>query len=171
MEQLLDDLFPAPYAEISMKNAHLNLNSREDGIGMVQEVCDVMEELATVLESMTRQDEGNVKGNIGDNHEGFAVDLDEDIFSEGQYLQETCQPLYNGARSSMLATTLLLMNVYKVHGVSNKFVDELLALLHKHLLPLDNCLPPTMYTTKTLTNKVGLKYNNIDACVNGCVLF
>jgi hypothetical protein len=63
------------------------------------------------------------------------------------------------------------MNVYKVHGVSNKFVDELLTLLHKHLLPLDNCLPPTMYVAKTLTSKVGLKYNNIDACVNGCALF
>jgi hypothetical protein len=71
----------------------------------------------------------------------------------------------------MLATTFLLMNVCKVHGVSNKFVDELLTLLHKHLLPLDNCLPPTMYATKTLTSKVGLKYNNIDACVNGGVLF
>jgi hypothetical protein len=71
----------------------------------------------------------------------------------------------------MLATTLQLMNVCKVHGVSNKFVDEILTLLHKHLLPLDNCLPPTVYVVKTLTSKVGLKYNNIDACVNGYVLF
>jgi hypothetical protein len=45
-----------------------------------------MEKLEVVLESMTRQDEGNVEGNIGDNHEGFVVDPDEDIFSEGQYL-------------------------------------------------------------------------------------
>jgi hypothetical protein len=65
----------------------------------------------------------------------------------------------------------MLMNICKVHGVSNKFVDELLALLRKHLLPLDNCLPPKMYLVKTLTNKVGLKYNNIYACVKGCVLF
>jgi hypothetical protein len=71
----------------------------------------------------------------------------------------------------MLATTLLLMNIYKVQGFSKKFVDELLALFHKHLLPLDIFLPPIMYIAKTLTNKVGLKYNNIDACVNGCVLF
>jgi hypothetical protein len=87
----------------------------------------------------------------------------------------TCEkhdkPLHKGAKSSMLATTLLLMNVCMVHGVSNKFVDELLALLHKHLLPLDNCLPPTMYAVKTLINKVELNYTNIHACVNGCVLF
>ncbi len=62
------------------------------------------------------------------------------------------------------------MNVCMVHGVSHKFVDELSALLHKHLLPLDNCLPPTMYVAKTLTSKVGLNYTNIHACVNGCVL-
>jgi hypothetical protein len=29
---------------------------------------------------------GNVEGNIGNNHEGFATNLNEDIFNEGQYL-------------------------------------------------------------------------------------
>jgi hypothetical protein len=57
-----------------------------------------MEELAVVLESMTGQDEGNVEGNIRDNHEGFVADPNEDIFNEGQYLREACQPLYSGAR-------------------------------------------------------------------------
>jgi hypothetical protein len=84
MEQLLDDLFLVPDVEVGMENAHLN--SKEDEIGMVQEVCDVMEELAAMSESMTRQDECNAKGNIGDNHGRFAADLDGDIFSEGQYL-------------------------------------------------------------------------------------
>jgi hypothetical protein len=50
----------------------------------------------------------------------------------------------------------MLMNVCQVHGVSNKFVDELLALLHLHLLPRDNCLPSSMYRAKVLTSKVGL---------------
>jgi len=86
MEELLDDLFPAPNDEVGMENAHLKSSSREDGIGMVQEVCDVMEELVVVLESMTGQDGDNVERNIGNNHEGFATNLDEDIFSEGQYL-------------------------------------------------------------------------------------
>jgi hypothetical protein len=130
-----------------------------------------MEELAAVLEGITWQNESNAEGNIGDNDEGFVADPDEDIFNEGQYLREACQPLYSNVRSSMLEATLMLMNIYKVHDVSKKFVDELLALFHKHLLPLDNCLPPTMYAAKTLTGKVGLKYNNINACVNECVLF
>ncbi len=66
----------------------------------------------------------------------------------------------------MLALTLLLMNIYKVHNVLNKFADELLALFHRHLLPKVNSLPPSMYATKTLTTKVGLNYQNIHACVN-----
>ncbi len=35
MEQLLDDLFLTPNVEVGIENAHLNPNSREDGIGMV----------------------------------------------------------------------------------------------------------------------------------------
>ncbi len=53
----------------------------------------------------------------------------------------------------------------------NKFVDELLSLLHLYLLPNDNCLPSNMYQEKVLTNKVGLRHNNIHAYNNGCVFF
>jgi hypothetical protein len=83
-----------------------------------------------------------------------SVASDDDISTEANYLREACQPLYNGARCTKLASTLLLMNVCTVHGVSNKFMDELLALLHKHLLPKDNLLPPNMYVAKSLTRKV-----------------
>jgi hypothetical protein len=100
-----------------------------------------------------------------------SVASDDDISTEANYLWETCQPLYNGARCTKLASTLLLMNVCTIHGVSNKFMDELLALLHKHLLPKDNLLPPSMYAAKSLTKKVGLDYKHIHACVNGCILF
>jgi hypothetical protein len=33
-------------------------------------------------------------------------------------LQETCQPLYLGSCSTKLATTMLLMNICTIHGVS-----------------------------------------------------
>jgi len=58
-----------------------------------------------------------------------------------------------------------------MHSFSNKFVDKLLALLHIHVLPKDNCLLPSMYAAKSLTNKVGLDYRNIHACRNVGVLF
>jgi hypothetical protein len=63
------------------------------------------------------------------------------------------------------------MNVYTIHGVSNKFVDELLALPHRHMLPKDNCLLANMYMVKTLTKKARLDYMHIHAYVNGCILF
>ncbi len=100
-----------------------------------------------------------------------SVASDDDISIKANYLREACQPLYNGARCMKLASTLLLMNVCTIHGVSNKFMDELLALLHKHLLPKDNLLPPSMYAAKSFTRKVGLDYKHIHACVNGCILF
>jgi hypothetical protein len=34
---------------------------------------------------------------------------------------------------------MLLMHISIVHEVNNKFVDELLSLLHKHLLLVDSC--------------------------------
>jgi hypothetical protein len=63
------------------------------------------------------------------------------------------------------------MNICTIHGVSNKYVDELLSLLHKYLLPKGNCLPTNMYHAKALTHKVGPNYKVIDACQNGCLLF
>jgi hypothetical protein len=173
--QVLEDLFPSANVEqVGMEEASLNLNLREDGVrglGMVHEVCETMEELSIVPNNMVEHGDLNAKEDTGNNDEGLIVDDHDDVANEAQHLRETCQPLYKGAKSSMLAATLLLINVCMVHGLSNKFVDELLALLHKHLLPPDNCLPPTMYGYKTLTHKVGLNYTNIHACVNGCVLF
>ncbi len=66
---------------------------------------------------------------------------------------------------------MLLMNICTIHRVNNKFVDELLSLLHKYFLPLDNCLLTNMYHAKTLSKKVSLNYKMIHACPNGCVLF
>jgi hypothetical protein len=105
-----------------------------------------------------------VETNIGEEQQEPEVDKNF-VLEEVNALPEACQPLYCGAQSSMLAATMLLMNVCQVH-VSNKFVDKLLSLLHKHLFPIDNCLPSTLYQAKALTSKVGLRYNNIHARSN-----
>ncbi len=49
---------------------------------------------------------------------------------------------------------MLLMNVCQVHGVLNKFVNELLALLHLHLLSKDNCLLSSMYQAKVFCDSI-----------------
>ena len=83
----------------------------------------------------------------------------------------SCHPLYAGASVTKLAATMLIMTICTMHGVSNKFVDELLYLLHKYILPAPNSLPTNMYHAKVLVEKVGHSYESIHACKNGCVLF
>jgi len=86
-------------------------------------------------------------------------------------LSEACCPLYTRARCSKLSATLILLNIYTTHGCSNKFLDELLSFLHKFILLVDNCLPPTVYHAKSLTHKLGMDYNIIHACKMGCILY
>jgi hypothetical protein len=54
-------------------------------------------------------------------------------------------PLYEGSSTSMLSTTLLLLNLRIIHGISNSFMDELFSLLRKELLPKGNKMPATTY--------------------------
>lgn len=96
---------------------------------------------------------------------------DEDCGENLARLKEACQPLYPCAHSTKLADTMLLMNIRTIHGVNNKFVDELLSLLHKHLLPPDNCLPSNTYHVKVLIRKLSFNYKIIHACPNRCVSF
>jgi hypothetical protein len=63
------------------------------------------------------------------------IDCRLDSNFDSQPLQEALQELYVGARSTKLATTILVMNLCTIHGVSNNFADELFAILHAHILP------------------------------------
>ena len=83
----------------------------------------------------------------------------------------SCHPLFPGATVTKLAATMLIMTICTIHGVNNKFVDELLYLLNKYILPHPNLLPLNMYHAKVLVEKVSHSYESIHACKNGCVLF
>ena len=95
---------------------------------------------------------------------------EEHLFDERD-LHEAMRQLYRGVRCTKLAATILLMNLCAVHGVTNNYADELFAILHRHILPEENCLPTNHHSAWSLTRKLGLLYNNIHACNNGCVLF
>jgi hypothetical protein len=133
---------------------------------VVHEVFSIVDQLAIVLENMPRTFEGNVEDGPPANGMGTTNVNDEDSGVHLIGLQKACQSLYPSARP-----TMLLMNICTVHGVSNKFVDELLSLLHKYLLPPNNCLSSNMYHAKTLTKTVGFNYHIIHACPNGFILF
>ena len=86
-------------------------------------------------------------------------------------LEEAIQELYDGAKSSVLVATILIMTLCTIHGVSNKFADSIFALFRLHILPDENRLPKNYHAAKSLIRKLGLNYNTIHACVRGCVLF
>jgi hypothetical protein len=121
-----------------------------------------MEESRSLPESIPTYDDmvGNeviVKDEQLEQQEAFTT-YEDTIFIKIDALQEACQVFRQGAQSTKLVATMLLLNVCQVHGVSNKFVDELLSLLHRHLLPNDNFLLSNMYQAKNLISKVGLGY-------------
>ena len=86
-------------------------------------------------------------------------------------LEEYMGILYDGACSSLLATTVLLMNLCTVHGESNACANKLFGILSKHVLLENNTLSQTYFAAKSLTEKLGLSYNTIHACESGCILF
>ncbi len=68
---------------------------------MVQNAIKIMEELATLPESMPDQnnhdrEQGGVDNDMGLGETGAPlVASDDDISTEANYLREACQPLYN----------------------------------------------------------------------------
>jgi hypothetical protein len=86
-------------------------------------------------------------------------------------LREAGTPLYEGSPSNRLTSTLLLLVCCTTFAVPNNFVDELLKLLKETILPKDNTLPKSYYEAKCMLMKLGLSYDSIHACRDGCCLF
>ena len=86
-------------------------------------------------------------------------------------LHEANTPLYAGSSSNRLTSILMILVCCTTFGVSNNFVDELLKLLQESILPKGNTLPKTFHEAKCLLMKLGLSYNSIHACRDGCCLF
>jgi hypothetical protein len=96
---------------------------------------------------------------------------EEDNYDDPLVLEDTIEELYHGAKSSILAATILIMTMCTIYGISNKFADQFFTLFREHLLPSENMLPKNLHATKILIQKLGLNYNTIHACQAGCVLF
>jgi hypothetical protein len=107
-----------------------------------------------------------------DVHEYDAEDddysVDEDKMAE--LLQESQIPLFEGSSSNRLVATLHLLKCFTIFGVPIAFADELLKLMSE-LLPERNTLPKTYYEGRKYLSKLGMTYNSIHACGNGCCLF
>jgi hypothetical protein len=64
--------------------------------------------------------------------------------------QHASKPLYTGLNINVISTTIVLMNMAVIHGVSNAYLDELMKYLGTVLLPNGNLLPGSHYEAKRL---------------------
>ena len=71
----------------------------------------------------------------------------------------------------MLSALLFLMNYCRTHNIFNAFVNELLMLLCKSILPIGNMLVKSEYKASKMLKRFGLSYDIIQACPKGCALF
>jgi hypothetical protein len=80
-------------------------------------------------------------------------------------------PLFASAQLSTLSATLLILNCLRIHGASNALISELFTLLSKSVLPAINSLPSIEYAASKMLRQLGLAYELIHACPQGCILF
>ena len=79
--------------------------------------------------------------------------------------------LYRGSKTSIVSATIVILNMCVGFGVSNNFTSKLLRYLSEELLPKGNKLPSSHYVVAKTIRKLGLDYNIIHACPDGCVLY
>ncbi|KAK9286695.1 hypothetical protein L1049_015098 [Liquidambar formosana] len=86
-------------------------------------------------------------------------------------LEDGETPLYPGCtKYTKLLATVVLYKHKATNGLSDKSFSELLEI-PRDMLPQDNTLPDSMYSTKRLLKAFDLGYEKIHACVNDCCLF
>jgi len=119
--------------------------------------------------------ENVLHGDVGREHEPLGEEATtyepENPNFDPKALEDAIKELYGGSKCTKLTAIILFMNLCIVHGINNKFANELFTLLHFHLLHVDNCLPNNYYATKTLSKILMLDYKNIHACGKRCVLY
>ncbi|KAJ9565736.1 LOW QUALITY PROTEIN: hypothetical protein OSB04_001702 [Centaurea solstitialis] len=82
----------------------------------------------------------------------------------------TNTPLYEGCEESSLGTLLRAISLKEETGTSIKAFDENLGF-QKSLLPTPNKLPKSYIEAKKILKGVGMRYEVIHACLNGCFLY
>jgi hypothetical protein len=99
-------------------------------------------------------------------------DMDTDTMEGLEELYRQCtNPLYTGSKCSVVSATIVIMNMCVVFGINNNFTSELLRYLSEDLLPEGNKLLRSQYAAAKTIRKLGMNYNNIHACPDGCVLY
>jgi hypothetical protein len=119
------------------------------------------------MEDRLREETPHVDGGEEDTLDDMGPNLEH----LEELMDQATKPLYDGLNISLISTTIVLVNMAVIHGVSNAYMDELLKYLGTVLLPSGNVLPQSHREAKKVIQKLGLNYEIIDCCSNGCVLY
>lgn len=99
----------------------------------------------------------------------------ENTYVEREELQNLVRdaetPLYPGCTNySKMSATVVLFKHKVTHGLSDSSFNEMLQIFCD-MLPPENTLPDSFYSTKKLLKAFELGYEKIHACINDCCLF
>jgi DNA-directed RNA polymerase subunit RPC12/RpoP len=70
-----------------------------------------------------------------------------------------------------MESTTILLNILCEGGASNVLISQVFAALYRAILPQPNTLPDSEYEASDILRWLGLSFQSIHACPNGCVLF
>jgi hypothetical protein len=85
-------------------------------------------------------------------------------------LKDADKPLHEKTKHSKLGAIVRLFNLKCMGGWSNTLFSLLLELINE-LIPSEASLPKDTYEAKKYMKDLGLEYEKIPACRNGCMLF
>lgn len=94
-----------------------------------------------------------------------------DVKSFYNLLKDSQDPVYEGAKSSTMSAILELLHIKTLGRWTNESFSMLLKFLKNRLLPTGSTLPDSYKESKKIMRNLGLSYENIDACVNDCMLY
>ena len=86
-------------------------------------------------------------------------------------LKDSLDPVYDGCKSLKMSTLVKLLHIKTLGRWSNESFTIVLKFMKEELLPNGSNLPDSYYEVKKMTKDLGLFYEKIDSCVNGCMLY
>ena len=80
------------------------------------------------------------------------------------------QPLWEGCTETELSVAVQLLTIKSESNISQKHFKEY-ATLMRRITPNPDSVPLDYYRTKKKVSALGLQYQTIDCCIDGCMLF
>jgi hypothetical protein len=180
-----DSYIQRQYGEIAVQRpqpqrdpgaAHVDLeNMIQQTFGMWDEIANAVDEAENARVGAPEEPAENDGYDGVDDTEipwGDPDDLHQSASAEYDRLREAARiPLYQGSAMTTMEATTILLNILREGGVSNVVISEVFAELHCAILPQPNTLPDNEYEASDVLRRLGLSFQSIHACPNGCVLF